>query len=108
MDRGDPIWHTRSTAPMSIPGSSEAVATHTRAPPSFKRRSAARGRSPSQALRRVRQRGVAAGRSRVTPRVLRAVRLVVVRAHQEARHLLDGPLGGGEADAGNRPVGKRA
>ena len=66
------------------------------------------GRSPSQALRRVRQRGVAAGRSRVTPRVLRAVRLVVVRAHQEARHLLDGPLGGGEADAGNRPVGKRA
>jgi hypothetical protein len=29
MLRGEPIWHTRSTSPMSMPSSSEAVATST-------------------------------------------------------------------------------
>ena len=29
MERGDPNWHTRSTSPMSMPSSSEAVATST-------------------------------------------------------------------------------
>ena len=42
MERGEPIWQTRSTSPMSMPSSSEAVATSTRSSPAFSRRSACR------------------------------------------------------------------
>ena len=41
MEREDPIWQTRSTTPMSIPSSSEAVATHTLTSPCFSFSSAA-------------------------------------------------------------------
>ena len=37
MLRGEPIWHTSSTGPMSIPSSSEAVATSARNSPAWKR-----------------------------------------------------------------------
>ena len=37
---GDPIWHTRSTLPMSMPSSSDAVATSTRSWPCLRRVSA--------------------------------------------------------------------
>ena len=40
IDRGDPIWQTRSTVPMSMPSSSDAVATTARSRPSFSRLSA--------------------------------------------------------------------
>ena len=40
MDRGDPTWQTRSTAPMSIPNSREDVATHSLTRPSLSRCSA--------------------------------------------------------------------
>ena len=40
MDRGDPIWQTRSTEPMSMPSSSDAVATTARSSPFFSRASA--------------------------------------------------------------------
>ena len=33
MLRGDPIWHTSSTGPMSMPSSSDAVATSARSSP---------------------------------------------------------------------------
>ena len=39
---GEPIWQTRSTSPMSMPSSSDAVATSTRSSPFFRRRSASR------------------------------------------------------------------
>ena len=35
IERGELIWHTRSTVPISIPSSSEAVATSTLISPSF-------------------------------------------------------------------------
>src|SRR5579884_1376935 len=35
IDRGEPIWQTRSTVPISIPNSSEAVATSTRNSPAL-------------------------------------------------------------------------
>jgi len=41
-DRGEPIWHTRSTVPMSMPNSSDAVATTARSSPRFSRCSASR------------------------------------------------------------------
>src|SRR5438034_3332388 len=44
IDRGVPIWQTRSTVPISIPSSSEAVATTARNSP-FLRRSSAFSRS---------------------------------------------------------------
>ena len=40
MLRGEPIWQTRSTSPMSMPSSSEAVATSTRNSPRLRRCSA--------------------------------------------------------------------
>ena len=40
IERGDPIWHTRSTEPISIPSSSDAVATSTCTSPFFSLRSA--------------------------------------------------------------------
>ena len=42
MERGEPTWHTRSTAPTSMPSSSDAVATHTFTLPAFSRCSASR------------------------------------------------------------------
>ena len=42
IERGEPIWHTRSTLPISMPNSSDAVATTTRSSPFFKRCSASR------------------------------------------------------------------
>ena len=42
MERGAPTWHTRSTRPMSIPNSSEAVATQTLTCPARSFSSAAR------------------------------------------------------------------
>ena len=44
MLRGEPIWHTSSTGPMSMPSSSEAVAT-------MARRSPARNRASTRCLR---------------------------------------------------------
>ena len=41
MERGEPIWQTRSMSPMSMPNSSEAVATQTCTWPAFSRSSAA-------------------------------------------------------------------
>ena len=41
IERGVPIWHTRSTVPTSIPSSSDAVATTARSRPSFSAASAA-------------------------------------------------------------------
>ena len=38
IERGEPIWQTRSTVPMSMPSSSEAVATTARSSPFFSRR----------------------------------------------------------------------
>ena len=35
MERGEPIWQTRSTVPISMPSSSEAVATSARISPAF-------------------------------------------------------------------------
>ena len=37
MLRGDPTWQTSSTGPMSIPSSSEAVATRARSSPALSR-----------------------------------------------------------------------
>ena len=42
---GEPIWHTRSTWPMSMPSSSDAVATSAFSSPRFSRCSASRRRS---------------------------------------------------------------
>ena len=42
IERGEPIWQTRSTKPTSMPSSSEAVATSTRISPVFSLLSAAR------------------------------------------------------------------
>src|SRR5208282_4762439 len=42
IERGELMWHTRSTVPMSMPSSSEAVATSTFTWPSFSLRSASR------------------------------------------------------------------
>src|SRR5215469_3396611 len=36
MERGEPIWQTRSTVPISMPNSSDAVATTTRNSPFFR------------------------------------------------------------------------
>ena len=41
-DRGEPSWQTSSIVPMSIPNSSEAVATIARTSPALRRRSASR------------------------------------------------------------------
>ena len=38
MERGEPIWQTRSTVPISMPSSSDAVATTARSSPLFSRR----------------------------------------------------------------------
>ena len=38
MLRGEPIWHTSSTGPMSMPSSSDAVATSARSSPARRRR----------------------------------------------------------------------
>ena len=40
IDRGEPSWHTKSTEPMSMPSSSDAVATRARSEPCLRRRSA--------------------------------------------------------------------
>ena len=40
IERGEPSWHTRSTSPMSMPSSSDAVATSTLSSPRFSRCSA--------------------------------------------------------------------
>ena len=45
MDRVAPTWITRSTSPMSIPSSSDAVATIARRRPAFSRSSASSRRS---------------------------------------------------------------
>ena len=45
MERVEPIWQTRSTSPMSMPSSSEAVATSTFSSPRFSRCSASKRRS---------------------------------------------------------------
>ena len=45
MLRGEPIWQTRSIEPMSIPSSSEAVATSARNSPSLSRCSSRSRRS---------------------------------------------------------------
>ena len=45
MARGDPIWHTNSTGPTSIPSSSDAVATSARRSPARKRVSTMRRRA---------------------------------------------------------------
>ena len=37
IDRGEPIWQTRSTVPISMPSSSEAVATTALSSPLFSR-----------------------------------------------------------------------
>ena len=37
MERGEPIWQTRSTSPISMPSSSEAVATSAFSSPRFSR-----------------------------------------------------------------------
>ena len=37
MLRGDPIWHTSSTGPMSMPSSSDAVATSAESSPARNR-----------------------------------------------------------------------
>jgi len=42
IERVEPSWHTRSTSPMSIPSSSDAVATSARSSPRFRRCSASR------------------------------------------------------------------
>ena len=42
MERGEPIWQTRSTWPISMPSSSDAVATSARISPALSLRSAAR------------------------------------------------------------------
>ena len=42
IERGEPIWQTRSTVPMSMPSSSDAVATTARSSPLFSRASASR------------------------------------------------------------------
>ncbi|MCY1506635.1 hypothetical protein D9M68_408870 [compost metagenome] len=42
MERGEPIWQTSSTSPMSMPSSSDAVATSTRRRPALRRCSASR------------------------------------------------------------------
>ena len=42
MERGEPIWQTSSTSPMSMPNSREAVATQTLTWPYFSFSSAAR------------------------------------------------------------------
>ena len=47
-ERGEPSWQTRSTAPMSMPSSSEAVATMARTSPARRRRSASRRTSRSR------------------------------------------------------------
>ncbi len=39
MARVEPSWQTRSTEPMSIPSSSDAVATRAESSPAFRRRS---------------------------------------------------------------------
>ncbi len=44
IERGDPIWTTRSTEPTSMPSSSEAVATTARSAPSLRRDSARKRR----------------------------------------------------------------
>ena len=40
IERGEPSWQTRSTSPMSMPSSSEAVATSAFSAPAFSRCSA--------------------------------------------------------------------
>ena len=45
MARGDPIWHTSSTGPTSIPNSSDAVATSARRSPARRRVSTMRRRA---------------------------------------------------------------
>ena len=59
MERGEPIWHTRSTVPISMPNSSDAVATTARSSPSLRRRSASR-RSCARQAAMMRQDGVLA------------------------------------------------
>ena len=49
MDLGEPIWHTRSTTPISMPNSREAVATHTFTCPLFSVSSAANRMAPGKA-----------------------------------------------------------
>ena len=57
MERGEPIWQTRSTVPMSMPSSSEAVATTARSSPFFRRASAS-SRSAARKAAVMRQHGV--------------------------------------------------
>ena len=57
MERGEPIWQTRSTVPISMPSSSEAVATTARNSPPLRRRSASRRRRAREAAV-MRQHGV--------------------------------------------------
>ena len=49
IERGEAIWQTRSTSPMSMPSSSDAVATSARSSPRLRRCSAARRCSARQA-----------------------------------------------------------
>ena len=49
MERGEPSWHARSTEPMSIPSSSDAVATMARTSPFWSRRSASSRTSRARA-----------------------------------------------------------
>ena len=55
IERGEPIWQTRSTSPMSMPSSSDAVATSALSSPRFSRCSAA-SRAPSPCCRGARRR----------------------------------------------------
>ena len=59
MERGEPIWHTRSTVPISMPSSSEAVATTARSSPSLSRRLGFQAQGARQAAV-VRQDGILA------------------------------------------------
>ena len=163
MARVEPSWQTRSTEPMSIPSSSDAVATRAESSPALRRRSLSSrcssragchpavgghplrpqpfrevagdplGEPPgvgedegrpvladqlAQAVvdlrpdlhrhHRLERRGGGDLDAQIEPPTVpgvddhaarRAVRLDVGRPHQEARHLLDRLLGGGEADA---------
>ena len=59
IERGEPIWHTRSTVPISIPSSSDAVATTARNSPFLSFCSASRRKRAGEAAV-VRQHGVGA------------------------------------------------
>ena len=165
--RGEASWHTRSTSPMSMPSSSEAVATSARSRPLLRALlgvqarllghaavvrgdvllADALGQVPRQALglaarvdehqrravlahelrqavvdlrphlarhHRLQRRGrdlqLQVARAHVTDihdgAVRRAIGAQVARADEEARHIVDGFLGGGQPDAAQAAAGE--